>query len=965
ATNVAETSLTVPNIGYVIDPGMVRINRYSYRSKLQRLPIEPISQASADQRKGRCGRVAPGTCYRLYDEQDFMSRPDFTDPEILRVNLASVVLQMLAFKLGKIQSFPFLDPPDPRAVRDAHTLLLELRALQHDKLTRTGQHMARMPVDPRLARMLVEAQETGALREMLIITAALAIQDPRERPVQKAQAADEMHAQFADEKSDFFSYLNLWQWLEEQRQALTRNQFNRALKKRFLHAQRVQEWREVHRQLRVVCRELGYRESDQRASYEAVHTCVIAGGLSLVAQHDERGRYHGARNLKLRIFPGSGLNGKTPRWLVAAEIAETSRVYARNVAAIEPGWVERVAPHLLKHHYSEPFWSVSRGEVMAHKNSSLYGLRLVERRQISFRKIDEVVCRDLFLREGLVAGQVKQPPDFLTANLLEIARVQELEAKGRRRDLLVSDDEIYDFYARRIPQHISRMSDLLRWLKRNPAADNTLRLSPNDLFRTRTGLVSEDDFPGVIETQGVRLKVNYRFAPGEQDDGLTVTIPVGLLNGVHPAWLEWSVPGFLNPLLEQWLRALPKAQRRQLVPLPEKVAELTERMLAPGTYRQGRLLTALANLLRDTYRVQVTEADWDRQRVAEHLLPYIKVVDKSGKVVGQGRDLGLLKEKLNDTSSQDRQVDLAAYDIRNLQEYPEQAVPPQVIVGGADNPVIRYPGLQDVAGQVNLVAFADARTRDQQAPAAYGRLALQQLGRVTGYFRKELDKHPQLGLHYATLGNADELKDELLRSVVWYCFFEDQPLPSGREAFAQRLQECRPALAGMFNSVTAEFAEVLALRFTCVRSLDQLTSKAYGSSCTDIRAHLDHLVPKNVLATTPSRYLVLLPRYLRGIERRIAGLNGHVPKDRKLMAELEPLLLRLQAIHDADLFEHATYMSLRFYVEELRLNLFAEGLARQRVKSHPLDKELGAGWKASVKRVGQALLLEEQRLGLA
>ena len=472
ATNVAETSITVPNIGFVVDPGLARINRYSYRSKLQRLPIEPVSQASADQRKGRCGRIAPGVCIRLYDESDFAGRPDFTDPEIRRVNLASVVLQMQAFRLGDIHRFPFVDPPEPRAVKDAFRLLDELQALQDGRLTRIGREMARMPVDPRLARMLVEANRQGALREMLVVAAALSVQDPRERPVAHTGAADAAHAEHYDPRSDFQSWLNLWEWLEEQRQALTNNRFNRLLKKRFLNPVRVREWREIHRQLRSTVKDLRYRENSSPAKYAALHQAILSGSLSLIAQHDEKGNYIGARNLRLRIFPGSGVE-KTPRWIVAGEIAETVRVYARSAAQVEPAWIERQAQHLVKRQFTAPFWSAKRGEVMASLNVSLYGLRLAENRRVSFAKEDPALARDLFIREGLVPGAVQQAPDFLAENLELIRQITELEAKGRRRGLLVNEDELYSFYARRLPEHVTGMVGLRQWLKKASAETKT------------------------------------------------------------------------------------------------------------------------------------------------------------------------------------------------------------------------------------------------------------------------------------------------------------------------------------------------------------------------------------------------------------------------------------------------------------------------------------------------------------
>ncbi len=965
ATNVAETSLTVPNIGYVIDLGLARINRYSYRSKLQRLPIEPISQASADQRKGRCGRVAPGVCYRLYDEQDLISRPEFTDPEIRRVNLASVVLQMQAFRLGEVSTFPFLDPPDPRAVKDAYRLLEELTALRNGKLTDTGRAMARIPVDPRLARMLIEAGRQGAVAEVLIVASALAAQDPRERPLARQQAADESHARFADEKSDFLTFINLWQWLEEQRQELTRNRFTTLLKKRFLSPQRVREWRELHRQLLLVCRELGLKVNSSPASYGAVHESILAGSLSLIGTHDERGQYLGARNLKMRIFPGSGLAGRTPKWIVAGEIAETSRVYARQVAAVEARWIERQAAHLIKSQFSAPFWSLSRGEVMANKSVSLYGLRLAENRQVSFAQIDAVQSRDLFIRDGLIAGQVKKPPEFLDHNLRLAAEVEDLEAKGRRRDLLVSDDDLVEFYDKRLPTSLCRMSDLEKWLRRaDRAARDALFMSESDLLRSPDGRLDLEDFPSQLVVDAhVQLDLSYKFAPGADDDGITVRVPVGVLPALNAELLEWSVPGFISRVVDQWLRSLPKQRRRALVPLPDKVEELTSALLQEGTYRHGRFLSALAQLLKDRYRLEVTEADWDRERVDPHLLMRVVIEDADGKVLAKGRDLRRLKAGLSDAAPAGNEAQRR--DMTGLTAFPPVAIEHQEVRGGKGAPTVKYPGFEDHGTSVALRLFDSPQARDHSHRRGLARLALLELGKVGGYFRRELDKHPQLGLHFATLGDAQALKDELLRNAVWFCFFEDRPLPENEAAFKARLEQHRGELAERVNQTVASLAEILRLRFDCRTALDELTSKAYDQSRADILGHIESLVPRAVLEETPSRYLSLLPRYLDGIARRLQHLPGHVPQDIKKIKELEPFHSRLQRIGEHELCDRARFQDLRFLVEELRLALFAEKLARTRLSPHPLDLAyFGPGWKASPKRVDAELKLEEQRIGI-
>lgn len=963
ATNVAETSITVPNIGFVIDPGMARINRYSYRSKLQRLPIEPISQASADQRKGRCGRIAPGVCIRLYDEADYQGRPAFTDAEIRRVNLASVVLQMQAFNLGDISRFPFIDPPEPRAIKDAYRLLDELQALKARRLTQIGRHMARMPVDPRLARMLVEANQLGALKEMLVIAAALSVQDPRERPAQKTAAADASHAEFFDPRSDFLSWLKLWDWLEHERAERSNNQFRRLLNKRFLHPSRVREWREVHRQLRTTVRELGYRENASAAGYAALHEAIISGSLSLVAQHDEKGNYVGARNLKLRIFPGSGVE-KSPRWIVAAEIAETARVYARSVARVEAGQIERQAQHLVKKQYDSPYWSAKRGEVMANQRVSLYGLRLADNRKVSFAREDPALARDLFIREGLIAGAIDQAPSFLTHNLKLVAEVLDLEAKGRRRGLLVSDDELYAFYAQRLSEEVCGLTSLKQWLKKN--GDNTLYMSEAFVQQAQDTSLNEGAFPPELEVSGLTLPLKYRFAPGDPTDGVSVDIPVGVLPGVNAEELEWLIPGLLPNLIEQWLRSLPKGVRKGLAPLPEKIDALVDYLLDRRRYRKGRFLSALSRLLADWYKVQVPAQAWDRERLDDHLKFNIRVIGPDQSLLRQGRDLSQLRDALKESGREAPRAAAEKLEDSGLKTLPESPLEEFVLVGSAQAPVMQYPGLKDQGDHVDVVLFNDAAERDRQTRAGYVRLVMLALGKVSQYFRKELDKHPQLGLHFAPLGDAQTLKAELLSSVVWYCFLEDKPLPESQSALQARIKAHRPELAGVFTHTTDVFAEILRLRFECRRELDTLTSPAYEESRADIETVLDRLAPVDVLSRTPLRYLPLLPRYLTGVLRRIEHLPGHVKADQQRLEEIKPLELRWAELREAELFDAGRHLDLGFLLQELRMFLFAQQLARAKLSPHPLDTAyFGNDWKASVKKVSKLIEQERQRVGLA
>ena len=963
ATNVAETSITVPNIGYVIDPGLARINRYSYRSKLQRLPIEPISQASANQRMGRCGRIAPGVCFRLFAESDYASRPEFTDPEIRRVNLAGAVLQMQAFKLGEMQTFPFIDPPDPRAVKDALRLLDELQALKGGKITKIGRQMARLPVDPRLARMLVEGHQQGALAEMLIVVAGVAAQDPRERPMQKAQAADQSHQAFLDERSDFLAYLNLWRWLDERKAELSNNAFKRLLEKRFINFLRVREWREVHRQLRTVCRELGWRFNTASASYGAIHESIVCGSLSLIGQHDERGEYRGARNLKMRVFPGSGLAEKTPKWIIAGEITETSRVYARTVAKIEPGWIERHAQHLVKKRYSEPRWVPKRGEVTASVTISLYGLVLADGRSTSYDKVDRDACREIFIRDGLVAGAIEPAPAFLTDNLSLVREIQDMEAKSRRRDILVSDDFMRAFYAERIPAEITRVKSLRVWLKQ-PDNEAALRFTRQGLLQTDDANVPLEAFPSELDIAGTALPLSYRFAPGTKDDGVTLSVPVGVLNAVNGEALAWLIPGLFSKLVEAWLRTLPKAKRKNLAPMPEKVEAMSEFLLRPDRYRQGRLLSALQALLKDWYRIEVQESDWDPSRVEPHLQFFIAIIDARGKRIRGNRDINVLRQHAAEQIAALPQKQLAREEASGLVQFPETPIAESVVLGARTARVMKYPGLVDCGSVVDLKLFDSPQRRDAAHRDGLIRLALINLGQVGRYFRRELDKHPHMSLHYASLGTASDLKEEILRSVVWRCYFEGRTLPSEAGAFNERLKSCRPALATVFTETVDGLADILSLRFAAGRTLADLESKAYERSKADINAHLSNLVPGNVVSQTPDKYFRLLPRYLAGIQRRLDNLPGHVPKDIKCLEQIDPFQARLADLEKAELYDPQLSMALRFLLEEVRLVLFAEQVARKKVANHPLGEYFGPQWKASLKRLDAELDKEERRLGL-
>ncbi len=953
ATNVAETSITVPNIGYVIDPGLARISRYSYRSKLQRLPVEPVSQASANQRMGRCGRVAPGVCYRLYDEADFLGRPEFTDPEIKRTNLASVVLAMEAFGLGDVSRFPFLDPPDPGAVRDARRLLEELGALDGRGLTPAGRTMARLPVDPRLARMLVAANDHRCLSEVLVIVSGLAVQDPRERPLDKQGSADRAHAEFADERSDFLSLINLWAFYEQARQDNTRANLRRELEKRFLSPARMREWRELHRQLLLAVRELGMKTNAEPASRADVHRAVLTGSLSLIGLHDEKGNYQGPRNLRFRIFPGSALADRTPKWVMAGEITETRRVYARFVAAVEPAWIEAAAGHLVKRSYSEPHWSARRGEVVAYETVLLYGLPLAEKRRVGYSQVDPAHCRDLMIREGLVPGAVKRPLPFLEHNLALVRELLEREARGRRRDLLVSEDVQAALYAERLPAEPCNLAELERWWRRANEADRArLFFTEAELSEQAEVAVTEDDYPSELELRGTRFPLKYRFAPGEVDDGVSVRVPLGALQAVVGEALDWSVPGLFPAVCEQWFKSLPKSKRRLLAPVPDKVRELLPMLLRPDRYRQGRLPVALAQAAQDQFGVRIDAADWDRDRIDPHLLMNIQVVDPEDRVLAQGRDVEALKARFaGEVRARLEEGATRALGLTGLQRFPEdRAVTDTLVVEDERGKVVVYPALVDRGDHVDLELLASEAEQREANPRGYARLALLHVGQSARYLRKRVERERDLGLRFASLGSASDLTDELLRGAAWYCFFEGRPLPRDARAFADRIQGAKGELTAIFEATLEQLRQVLTLRFELARLIQSLDSPAFTDVLADASRQLQRLVPADVLSVTPRVYLGELPRYLRALEYRLTHLQGRVARDRELRAVAQEFEARLARLKEAPGIHADDFQRLRFALEELRIGLFAE--------------PLGTRGKVSAKRLDREFLVLERELGL-
>jgi ATP-dependent helicase HrpA len=630
---------------------------------------------------------------------------------------------------------------------------------------------------------------------------------------------------------------------------------------------------------------------------------------------------------------------------------------------VESRWIEAQAQHLIKKRFSDPVWSLKRGEVVAYESVSLYGLTLAERRPMSYHEVDPPFCRDLLIREGLVHGAVNNPPEFLRHNLELIGSIQDNEAKGRRRDLLISDDEVYQLYAKHVTEFVCRVGDLGRWWKRlDRSAQEELFFTQEQLLRTDSTRLSDTDFPNTLNLGGVDLALSYSFAPGEASDGVTMTIPVGILYGVGSEPLQWSVPGMFPAVVEQWLRTLPKNKRKLLAPLPDKLEEIVARLLADKVYRQGRFLFALGSVLQDLYRVNVDAVDWDAERIPAHLMVNARVVDEQGRILAAGRDLNEIKMQLSNVKTHASAEVLQVYERNDLRQFPDAKIPDHVVVEERMAPVMAYPGLADADGTVELRLFETAHLRDQANRLGYPKLALLQIGKPANFFRRELAKENQLGLYFAGIGSAEVLREQLMLNVAWYCYFEGRELPASADEFQQRLDEHRGDLNDIFRDTVRYLTETFQLRFSIVNKLDSFSSSAFVESVADIRQHIQRIVPGNVLQITPMRFLPLLPRFLQGVISRIDNLQGHVPRDRDLVKQLQPLENRLAAISNNDLHNAEHLLELKYYLEELRLKFFAERVSRQKVVSHPLPPSL---WKVSEKRVVEKLLLEERRVGLA
>ena len=945
ATNVAETSLTVPGIRYVIDSGTARISRYSYRAKVQRLPIEAVSQASANQRKGRCGRVEPGVCIRLYSEEDFNGRPAFTDPEILRTNLAAVILQMLHLRLGEIDQFPFIEPPDGKAISDGFNLLQELSAVNREnQLTPLGRQLARLPIDPRLGRMLLEGTRQGSLQEVLIIASALSVQDPRERPPERQQAADQAHAQWKDADSDFAGLVNVWRGFEEQRLALGSSALRAWCRKNFLNYLRLREWRDAHRQLGLICRDLQLAVNKEPADFPRLHKAVLSGLLSQIGQKTEDGDYLGARQRRFWVHPSSGLGRKRPQWLMAAELVETTKLYARMVAKIEPDWIEPLAGHLVKKNHFEPHWEKKRGQVVAFEQITLYGLIVVGRRPVHFGPIDPPASRELFIREGLVRGEIQSRAKCLAANRQLLEQLDELEAKARRRDILADEETLFGFYDERLPEDIHQTATFDSWYRtesqKNP---QLLIMREEDVLAREASEVTAAQYPDHLQLGELTLALSYHFEPNHPRDGVTLTVPAPLLPALPGERLEWLVPGLLEAKCIALVRNLPKALRKNFVPVPDFIKAALARM----TFAEGSLPQALGRELLRMTGARVSDEAWAEaaQQVDSHLRMNIEVLDGQGKLLGEGRDLAELTARYAEAS----QAALAApATAKGQQPVQAKAFAPvaektQQKIAGLSMTV--YPALVEEGGTVKEGRFSTLAEAEYQHRRALQKLLLQQLAEPAKFLRGKLPGLTELGLLYRELGRVDALVEDILLASLDSCILDGEAnLPRDGAGLASLAERKRGAWAEHAERLARLTLDILKLWHALQKRFKGKIDLAQAVALNDIKQQLSNLVYPGFVRDTPAQWLKELPRFLKAIELRLEKLGSQVQKDRVWSGELSNLWAQYQtrvAKHRQEGKRDAQLELYRWWLEEYRVSLFGQQLG---TKVPISDKRLSKQW---------------------
>jgi len=960
ATNVAETSLTVPGILSVVDPGTARISRYSHRTKVQRLPIEPVSQASANQRAGRCGRVAPGVCIRLYSETDFRSRPEFTEPEIVRTNLASVILQMAALGLGDVARFPFVDAPDARSIKDGVALLEELGALDpgvtnpKKRLTPLGRRLAQLPLDPRLGRMVLEAESSGCLDEVMVIAAALSIQDPRERPLDKQAVAAEAHARFADKESDFLSYLKLWGHLQERQDALSSNQFRKLCRAEFLNFLRIREWQDIHGQLRQVMRTLDGRRTastpaapieDETKRRKAIHQALLSGLLSHVGiKTGPRDEYQGARNARFAIAPGSVLFKSSAGWVMAAELVETTRLWARVVARIEPEWAERLGAHLVKRSYSEPHWDAKRGEAMAYERVTLYGLPVVTARRVSYNRVDAAAARDLFIRLALVEGDWRTPHPFWEENRRLVEEVRALATKVRRTDVLVDDEVLIDFYDKRIGPEVTSARTFDAWWKRERVTrPDLLRFIRELLINPSSGALDVDAYPDVWRYRNLTLCLSYEFDPGADSDGVTVHVPLPVLDQLDPEPFEWQVPGLRPETVAALIRSLPKEVRRSFVPVPDYARDALVRIKP----EDGPLLETLARELGRLTGDPVPPGSWDWERVPPHLRMRFLVEDEAGRALAAGRNLRALQEELAERAEAGLAVAASTFERDGLRTWGSiGTLPREVDVTWAGFRRRAYPALVDQGDSVAVRVFPTPEEQAREMWAGTRRLLLLSLPNPTRAAERRLSNDTQLALARSPYSKVADLFDDCVLCAVDQLLGDLGGPVWTESAFTALRTGVSHALTESVVYVVTVVAGILAIRNGIELRLGKLRAPSLAPSIDDIERQLACLVGPGFVAATGVNRLPDLLRYLEGIELRLDKLPTGADRDFDNLRRVQRLERRYGELLGAlgpNADEDAE--AIRWMIEELRISYFAQGLGTaQPVSEKRILREIDRWW---------------------
>ena len=942
STNVAETSLTVPRIRFVIDTGFVRISRYSHRSRVQRLPIEPVSQASANQRKGRCGRLGPGTCIRLYSESDFNLRQEYTEPEILRTSLASVILRMLTMGLGAVEEFPFLDPPAPRMINDAYHLLFELGAINAARRpVKLGHQLARWPLDVRLARMLIESSRQTCLKELLILAAGLSIQDPRERPLDASAAADEAHGRFEDNKSDFMSLLGLWHYLQKQRKKNSASQFRKLCRREFLNWQRVNEWSDLYRQLNEQAREEKLSLNQQPGSYEQIHRSILAGLLSHVGTKiPEDSSYMGSRSRTFHIFPGSGLFSKRPQWIMASEIVETTRTWARTNAEIAPEWVEKQAAHLLKHHFHDPHWSRKQGRVLAWEQVSLFGLVLVEKRRINYSRIDPEEARRLFITGALVQGELDTRSGFMQNNQQVREEIEELEHKRRKHDVMADESALFEFFDARIPDKVLDSTSFEKWLKQlGKQGRKQLYISHDVLLQDQAGEAPVDLYPDTLKVGVLELPLSYRFEPGDEADGVTLKVQLERLNTLEQGQLQWLVPGLLRDKVIALIKNLPKPQRRAFTPVPQFADAVIERL---SVEYPGPLLPAVAQSLQTISGIEVDAKAFDESQLEDYLRFRIEVVDEKGEAIAVSRDLEHIQARLGQQAKRRFMDQLGKDSQRDAErEWVFGDLPESVLsTDGSGQSIKAWPAVVDQQDAVGLRSFDTA----EEAASEHYHGVLRLLALQLGSKMRDLRKHHGLSaasmLTWSTMGSGETLAGDLADCSLALVVGNKPYGIRSEQDFQSLLAEVRAQIGQVHRQQAGYLDKIFSLWTDISATLSDEYARLRPEVFDDISSQLDDMIYDGFLHDLAPERLRHYPRYLQAMLIRLAGVDKDPYRDADRMQQARPYWQQyLQLLEEGRDYDIAvdTY---RWLVEEFRVSLFAQ--------------QLGTATKVSVQRLQQA-----------